>query len=140
MTLPEAIKMAQSWARTMSTDPEIDSIAGEAAWRALYTFDAKKNVTIKWWVIQLTKQAIIRYWRQIKRLREREKFMDELWWETQLQSSDTETPIANDDWQLLVESFILKHPIDVIARDHNLSLHEARTRRKAAISRLEAVS
>lgn len=138
-SVDNAVKYAQCIARKMSRDPEVDSLAGEAAWRALYTYDKSKNVKLSWWIAQLTKQAVIHYWRKIKRLREQEKFMDELWWEEQSRHEETETPVEASDWQLLVESFILQHPLDVIARDRGISLGEARKKRTAAISRLEAV-
>lgn len=140
-SIAHAVKYAQCIARKMSNDPEVDSIAGEAAWRALYSYDIKKNVKLSWWIAQLTKQAVIHYWRRLKKLREQEKLMDEIWWADQYRD-DTEIQtieIQTTDWQLLVESFILGHPLDVLARDRNISIDAVRRKRKAAISRLEAV-
>lgn len=137
-TVADAVKFAQFIARKMSRDPEVDSLAGEAAWRALYTFDKAKNVKLTWWIAQLTKQSVLAYWKRLKRLREQEKFMDELWWEEQAQQQEAESkPILQEDWELLVESFILKYPLDVIARERGLSITQATKLRKAAISRLE---
>lgn len=157
-SVAHAVKYAQKIARKMSRDPEVDSIAGEAAWKALYTYDASRNVKLSWWIAQLTKQVVIHYWRRMSKLREREKMMDELWWQEQSnigriaanathyeednksnrQTSDEEINISPDDWQLLVESFILRHPLDVIARDHGMSVGQVKKIRAAAISRLEA--
>lgn len=160
-SVAKAVQYAQKIARKMSKDPEVDSIAGEAAWRALYTYDIKRNVKLSWWVAQLTKQAVVQYWRRMSRLREHEKLMDELWWAEQtpvgrlpgkdlpVHSSDDnlrhrlsqdEEELATNpvDWQLLVEIFVLKWPLDVIARERSISLGEARRRKMAAIARLEA--
>lgn len=154
-----AVRFAQHIARKMSKDPEVDSIAGEAAWRALYTYKIERGVKLSWWIAQLTKQAVQYYWRRIAKLREREKFMDELWWAEQSEAgrvsdgtrypednqvlrnpdNDVEIEVNANDWQLLVESFILRWPIDVIARERGVSVGAIRKQRTAAISRLEAV-
>lgn len=159
-SVEHAVRYAQRIARKMSNDPEVDSLAGEAAWRALYTYNQERNVKLSWWIAQLTKQAVQYYWRRVAKLREREKLMDELWWQEQSQLGRVSTrksdiyeednrvlrhreweerdlEISRDDWQLLVESIILKHPLDIIARDRGISLHAARKLRKAALSRLE---
>jgi DNA-directed RNA polymerase specialized sigma subunit len=138
-TIADAVRFAQRIARKMSRDPEVDSIAGEAAWRALHSYDIKRNVKLSWWIAQLTKQGVIHYWRKLSKLREREKLKDEIWWAEQaLHPRDEESTIKQDDWQLLVESFVLKWPLDVIARERGLSIGEAKQMRAAAISRLEA--
>lgn len=154
----EAVSFAQKIARKMSQDPEVDSIAGEAAWRAMYTWDSKRGVKLSWWIAQLTKQSVICYWRRMARLRAKEKLRDEFWWRDQAKEgrftdsssrydddnrvyrrpTEAEVPVNADDWQLLVESFILKWPLDVIARERSVSLSRARAMRLAAISRLEA--
>lgn len=139
-TVEEAVKFAQRIAYKMCKDPDIDSIAGIAAWKALYSYDKSKNVKLSWWIAQLTKQAVIHFWRRQTKLREKEQLMEEAWWEkVQEMEEESENNIANEDWQLLVESFILKYPLDVIARDRGVSLSAATKMRKAAISRLEAV-
>ena len=165
-SVEHAVRFAQKIARKMSKDPEVDSLAGEAAWRALYTWDATKNVKLSWWIAQLTKQSVQYYWRRLKKLREREKLLDELWWQEQSEfgrvpesrgrkskhyeednlclqqhrTDDDELDLSRQDWQLLVESLILKHPLDVIARDRGISRSAAMQMRTAAISRLEAVA
>jgi len=160
LNIEDAVRFAQKIARKMSQDPEVDSIAGEAAWRAMCSWDQSKNVKLSWWIAQLTKQSVIHYWRKLARLRAKEKFRNELWWAEQtklgrvseqklrlsednliLRHPDTESEIELkfDDWQLLVESYILRWPLDVIARERSISLGEARRLRLAAISRLEAV-
>ena len=159
-SVDDAVHFAQCIARKMSRDPEIDSIAGEAAWRALYTYDKERGVKLSWWIVQLTKQSVVHYWRRMAKLRKREKFMDDLWWEEQsergrmsdrkLQKStnednlvlritkdESEIEISAADWQLLVESFLLEWPLDVIAREHGVSIGKARRMRRAAMSRLE---
>lgn len=159
-SVEKAVRFAQHIARKMSKDPEVDSVAGEAAWRALYLYDEKRGVKLSWWIAQLTKQAVVHYWRRMARLRKREKLMDELWWAEQtkhgrmtdsgvhyaednliLRTPEEEEALAVQaaDWQLLVESFILKWPLDVIARERGVSLGTARQMRLAAIARLEAV-
>lgn len=159
-TVEDAVKFAIRIARKMSNDPEVDSLAGEAAWRALYTYDERRGVKLSWWIAQLAKQSVQYYWRRIAKLREREKFMDELWWKEQSKlgrigsraehyeednkllrsanADEQELDISRDDWQLLVESLIQKWPLDVIARERGISLHQARKLRNAAIARLEA--
>lgn len=140
-SLEEAVRFAQRIARKMSKDPEVDSLAGEAAWRALYTYKLEKGVKLSWWIAQLTKQSVQYYWRRMAALREREKLMDELWWKEQTRRDEQlESDIPDTDWQLLVESFVLKWPIDVIARERGLSEGAVTKMRAAAVSRLEAAS
>jgi hypothetical protein len=164
-SVDHAVKYAQKIARKMSKDPEVDSVAGEAAWRALYTYDVKRNVKLSWWIAHLTKQGVQYYWRSLNKLREREKLLDELWWMEQsdlgrvprdrgrqqhhyeednlairLRKDDESLDVDKDTWQLLVESFILKWPLDVIARERGVSIHAARAMRTAAISRMEAAA
>lgn len=138
-TVEDAVKFAQRIARKMSKDPEVDSIAGEAAWKALYTYDIKKNVKLSWWIAQLTKQSVQYYWRQLATLRQRERLMDELWWHKQTKKeSNDDLSVPSADWQLLVESFVLRLPLDVLARQRGVSMTVISTMRQAAISRLEA--
>lgn len=164
-SVPHAVRYAQKIARKMSQDPEVDSLAGEAAWRALYTYDQSKNVKLSWWIAQLTKQSVQYYWRRMAKLREREKLMDELWWQEQsnigrvaetsgrkhayvdgdnltlrlvTDGEELQYDVKREDWQLLIESFIQRWPLDVIAREHGVTIGTARKMRAAAISRLEA--
>lgn len=162
-SVEHAVKYAQKIARKMSRDPEVDSLAGEAAWRALYTYDQKRNVKLSWWIAHLTKQAVQYYWRRIAVLREREKLMDDLWWQEQSQlgrvamraehvdygSDDNRTlrhreweereiEVDRTDWQLLVELYVLGYPLDVVARQRGMSVGQAKEARNAAVSRLEA--
>lgn len=160
-SVEHAVSFAQKIARRMSKDPEVDSVAGEAAWRALYTYDLARNVKLSWWIAHLTKQAVICYWRQLSALRKKERLYDQQFWEEQsdhgrfpttkmryaddnvanrIPREDADAPISQDDWQLLVESFILQHPLDVIARDRRISITQARAMRRAAIARLEAAT
>lgn len=139
-SVTHAVQYAQKIARKMSKDPEVDSLAGEAAWRALYTYDINRGVKLSWWIAQLTKQAVQYYWRRLAVLRKREKLMDELWWQEQSTCDNTETDIdiATTDWQLLIESFVLGWPLDVIARERGISIGMVKKLRNAAIARLEA--
>ena len=158
-SVDNAVLFAQRIARMMSKDPEVDSIAGEAAWRALYTYDKERGVKLSWWIAQLTKQSVVHYWRRMAKLRKHEKFMDDSWWAEQsergriseykrreaegdnlvlrITEDDTEIEINAADWQLLVESFLLEWPLDIIDREHGISLGKARRMRRAAMSRLE---
>lgn len=157
-SVEHAVKYAQKIAWKMSKDPEVDSVAGEAAWRALYTYRIERGVKLSWWIAHLTKQAVIHYWRRMSKLREREKLMDALWWQEQSNvgrvseknvryaednlvrrvSEEETVEVRRDDWQLLVESFVLGWPLDVIARERGVSKDTARRLRAAAVSRLEA--
>lgn len=141
-SVSHAVSYAQKIARKMSKDPEVDSVAGEAAWRALYTYNVSKNVKLSWWIAHLTKQAVQYYWRQLAAIREKEKFMDELWWQEQAASHppDSGLEISVTDWQLLIESFVMHIPLDVIARDRGITISAVKKIRAAAISRLEAAS
>ena len=155
-SVAHAVRYAQRIARKMSNDPEVDSLAGEAAWRALYTYDLQRGVKLSWWIAHLTKQAVQYYWRRLIKLRKHEKLMDALWWEEQSHrgrvsekkyegednlclrvTEDEDVDVTATDWQLLVESFVLKWPLDVIARERGISIGEAQRIRTAAISRLE---
>ena len=158
-SVEEAVRFAQRIARKMSADPEVDSVAGEAAWRAMCSWDSARNVKMSWWIAQLTKQAVIHYWRRLARLRAKEKLRDEIWWQDQamegridayqnrydddnllhrIPKEGTYNDIPAEDFQLLIESYVLRWPLDVIARERGVSLHRARALRNAALSRLEA--
>lgn len=139
-SVAHAVQYAQKIARKMSKDPEVDSVAGDAAWRALYTYRIEKGVKLSWWIAELTKQGVIHYWRQLQALRRKEQLHSEKWWAEQAlkQPADQELDVSKEDWQLLVESFVLEWPLDVIARERNIPIDEARAKRKAALSRLEA--
>lgn len=104
----------------MSKDPEVESIAGRAAWRAHRTYDPSRNVPWKRWVARITRMAVWYYWRERAKLREENP--TEMWWEEVYVAEPRETDIEldRDDFRMLCESFVEKWPADVIARRYNV--------------------
>lgn len=147
MLLSQMLEHAKRVTRRMSRDPEMESLAGLAAWHAFKTYDPEKS---HWrtWVGRLAKQEVIMYWRQLKQRREKQM--------SQLLSRTDETPffeatvvyndpdtdrhdlLANGDWQLLTEYYIENWPLDVVARRNNMTIGVARQTIAAAVARLQA--
>jgi DNA-directed RNA polymerase specialized sigma24 family protein len=145
MLLEQMLEHAKKVAFRMSRDPEVESLAGLAAWRAFQTYDATKS---HWttWTGRLVKQEVIMYWRHLKYRRETQ--MSQIKSPTEEYSSfdgcvmdpvieDSHEKLVDGDWQLLCEYYIDRYPLDVVARRNNMSLHTARKTIAAAVARLE---
>lgn len=135
--MEELVSFAMRVAWRMTKDPEGQSIANIAVFRAIQSYDATTGVPIRRWIAKKVKQGIWCHWRKI-RIR-REEFKAELWWDTNVSYSYTEENLGLDqsDWQVLCEHFIDSWPVDVVARRHGVSTHTMRKRLRAAVVRLQ---
>src|SRR4051812_4111950 len=117
MDLAEAIVYARKVAFRMSRDPEMESIAGRAAWRAVRTYNGKLRDP-KRWVARLVRQGVWNYWRYKARIREEQHDLAlEL---APAVERDTPLDIPQHDFQLLWERYVDKWPLDVIASRHGV--------------------
>ena len=147
MLLEKMLEHAKRVAFRMSRDPEVESLAGLAAWHAYQTYDEAKS-NWRTWTGRLVKQEVIMYWRELKRRRE--------WQMSQLHAniegdpvafeavvayadpdSDSHENLVDGDWQLLTEYYIEGWPLDVVARENNMSIYTARKTIAAAVARLQ---
>lgn len=148
MLLEQMLEHAKRIARRMSRDPEVESLAGLAAWHAYKTYDETKS---HWrtWTGRLVKQEVIMYWRELKRRRETQmsQLMNRQEFDGRptafeatvvyIDPGDTHEKLRDGDWQLLCEYYIDGWPLDVVARENNMSINTARQTIKAAIARLQ---
>lgn len=142
MELKEALELALRVSKHMTKDPEAESLAGLAAWKAHRTFDETKNVPWEAWVFLITKQHVISYWR--KKSRQEIAFSDldtETFFfsDTVSQTEDSEDlDIPHQDWRLLMESRVLLWPHPVLERRYKVSNRGLKKMLRAAEARLMA--
>lgn len=119
----------------MPRDPEWDSIAGRAVFRAMRSWGNYSNgCSYRTWVIKLTRQGIWNYWRLLAK---QEQFKSELWWERVYEMPyEVGDELAQPDLQLLHEHAIAKWPLDVIARRHGVTICRVKRMLNAAKARL----
>jgi len=101
----------------MSKDPEMESIANAAAFRAARTYDGIHP--LKHWVAVVTRRAVWHHWRKLRR--RHETLVPTEWLERTVVAPDpdlTELHVSVEDWQFLYDRFVLKWPLDVMARRH----------------------
>lgn len=131
--MTEALIYALRVAKALTRDPEGESLAGLAAWYAYRTFDPTKNVPWRRWVAICVKGHLRDYWKYKR---------TESWVETTTIAPMDSEPIdelLQTDWQLLVESFIDKWPMDVIARRRGITIYQVKYMIRAAVARLERI-
>lgn len=132
----ELLQTARKVAGKMSRDPEVLSIAGMALLKAIRTFEPARNVPIKLWVARCVRIDVWHYWRKVK-VRKVVELKDGDWWDRAV-AMPVELPdfeLDPADWRLLTEKHILKWPNDVIAREHDTTIHYVRKMLKAAEER-----
>lgn len=112
------------------------SIAGKALWWAIRTFDESKNVPLKRWIARCVKQGVWSYWRQIRVRPDRLATDTGLEDVPENREHPEDLPISREDFKLLIEYYVEKWPLDVVARRYGVGLHTARKMLKAAVSRL----
>lgn len=139
MTPKECLEYAIRVARMMGKgkDPELESLAGMCALRAIRSFDPKHNVPEKRWIARIVRVRIWDYWRKMAKLRE-ENF-SEVWWEKSVyifpeKLYDELGPV---DFKLLYEYYVEKWCLDVVARRADITEYEAKKRIRAAVARLK---
>lgn len=134
LTPEETLAYAKRVAWSMSKDPEVESIAGMGAFRALRTYNGR--IRFKRWVARCVKTSVWCYWR--KRANRHEELKDVAWccevYETPPVPCAEEC-VSTEDWQMLWEKHVEKWCIDVVARRHSMTIHECKKRLKAAESR-----
>jgi len=139
MTTAEAyLKYAKRVAFNMWKDPEAESIAGAAAWYAMRTYNPEYGVPTKRWVAKCVKRYIWDFWR--RRVKRREEFHTELWWEHVIERTTEQTEHLNPaDMKLLHEYYIEGWCLDVVARRYGITKYAAKQRINAAVARLQEV-
>jgi DNA-directed RNA polymerase specialized sigma24 family protein len=158
MELEQALKYAKRVAFRMSKDPEVESLAGVAAWRAVRTYNPLLNVPMERWVARCVKTEVWCYWRKLRCRPITLK--DDTWWESvhcvigaedappnprlgakRVKPEAEELPIPREDHQLLCEYYLDKWPLDVLARRHEVTIPRVKKLLRAAVARLkEAVN
>lgn len=129
------LKFASRIAFRMTPDPEAQSLAASACWRAVESYDETTGVPLRRYVAVCVKRAIWDRWRSEKKRREEQK--DEAWWSAvvELPPHSHDLVCAEADWQVLVDRFVRHVPLDVIGRRFGESRNAARRRVAAALSR-----
>lgn len=154
MDLTQAVDYATRVARNMTRDPEGDSLANLAAWRAMTSFKPEKKVPLKRWIAICVRTHIHYYWRSRARHPEQQfsQVSEEAWESMHIYTSTgsseleakltapeepEELPMTRYDWQLLYENFVDRIPLDSIAKKRGISLKAARALVQSAIELLE---
>lgn len=129
--LERAIKYARRIAYKMSKDPEMDSVAAVAAWKATTSYDGR--IPFEAWVATCTKRDVWYYWRKEARHK-----MDQLEYDVpSTHEEGEELDISREDWRLLVEYYVEKLPLDVLARKYSTSKLRVRRMIQGAVDRLK---
>jgi DNA-directed RNA polymerase specialized sigma24 family protein len=121
-------------ARRMSNDPEMESEANEAVFRAVRSYSPEYGMLPKAYVTMCVKRNVWDVWR--KRAKEKAKLKSSEWWlhvEAEV-LPDTELPIPQERWRMLVEHYIDKYTIGCMAHKRGISKSAMVKRIKAAVA------
>lgn len=136
----EAISLALAYAKrvafNMSGDPEMESIAGSAAWRAVRTYRVEKG-PLKRWIARCVKTQVWCYWRAMK-LRRTDQVEPEELEEAIAPAAEEPLGICYFDYKMLYEHYIDRLPLDVMARKYDTNKRGVRRMLDTAIERLVA--
>lgn len=155
------MELANQVARRMWNDPEGESVAGECLLNAIRSFDPGNGTPIQAYIMHCVKMGVLDA--QRRKSRRREVLKDSMYWEEVYdfggaaaapanaeRSSDVhrryctysesaELLVSQEDWTLLVERYIDKIPIDVIARRRNTTVYRARKLLHGAAARFKKI-
>jgi len=141
-TLEEYIAFASKVAKRLWDDPEAESIANEAAWRA---YSSYREPTLKWgnyteegWIAMHVTQGIQGEWRKLHCTKKRSNERTDGWWESVVCTYDPEPSdfeCSPADWQILCEKYIDGWAWDVVAKRYCITVAGAKRRVKEALSR-----
>lgn len=126
--VPELLKFATNVARRMWDDIEAESAAGNALNRALNTYDGRTS--IKGWVSYCVRVEVRDLWRRFhytsaKMTRTIQHKADVFWLRIGAPDNEEISEFQKQFpfyWTLLVERFIEKLPLDVLARDRSTTV------------------
>jgi hypothetical protein len=132
----KALNYAKRVAFRMSKDPEMGSIAGRCALKALKTFDGTRGVPMKRWIARIVRLTVHYHWRREARRREVQK--SELWWEAVYSVDDPfiERDVDAWTWTLLHRYHVEKWCLDAMARQYETSVSVVRRLIREAEGRL----
>lgn len=124
----ELLNFATNVAKGMWDDIEAESAAGIALHRALETYDGR--IKLKSWVAYCVRVAVRDWWRRFhytsaKMQRTVQHKADAFWF--RISAPEQEEVIEFQEqfpfyWKLLVERYIEKQPLDVLARDRSTTV------------------
>lgn len=137
MEVNEALEFAKRVALNIWQDPEAESVAGEALLNAMRTFDETKG-NYRQWIARHVKLGV---WDFMRRFQARHsETRAEGWWEylynDETDYTDIPLPIPRADWELLVEYYLEKVPLDVVAKVRDVSVYRVRKMMEAATEKL----
>lgn len=134
----EALDYAKRVAFKMSKDPEVESVANFATLSALRSFNEEKGLSLKQWIAVCVKRGVWELWRKESKHKQVQK--TEVWWERVVEVAPIESePCAPPvDWLYLVEYYIDKVPLDVMAKQHKTTVYQVRQILNSALQRLRA--
>lgn len=121
-------------ARVMSTDPDAESAAAVAAWKAHEAFDASRGVPLDNWVTICVRRAV---WASQKPGRHDATTKPPAWW---LAAPDLDADDGGEwspEWSLLVRHFVDKTPRIKLAEAMGTTVYDIDKRIAAAVSRLQ---
>ena len=123
MELKECLKYALRVAYKMSGDPEMGSIAGEAAWIAWSFYDPTKGVPEERWIARTVRLAVWDYWRRKAKRKEEQA---ELWLQMNASTNDEpeSDPLPITDWErlLLWERYVDGLSFAIIAKRRGINV------------------
>lgn len=138
LVVADALAYAQRVVRAMSRNPDAEECVGEVTWAALRSYDAERGLTLKQWVCCCIKRAVWDYWR--KEARRKLHFASncsDVWWERAVKHEVHSEEIAPPlDWMYLVEHYIDRVPLDVMAKTRNTTVYQVRLVLERALERL----
>ena len=122
------LKFATRVARKVWDDIEAESAAGNALFRALRTYDGR--VSIRGWIAYCVRVEVKDWWRRFhytsaKMTRTVQHQTDAFWLRVDAPEQEEVSAFQEDFpfyWTLLVERFLEKVPLDVLARQRNTTV------------------
>lgn len=124
MSAEEALRYAKRVALNMCRDPEMESIAGSSAWRAILAFDGSRP--FKSFLRVVVRKDVWCYWR--REAKRREELKSAVWWENEGPAvyQQTTLDISDPAWRLLVCYYMERWPLDVVAKRMSCTKKEAK--------------
>lgn len=142
----ELLDFAIQVARNLWDDPEAESAAGSALLRAVRTYNG--TTSLKGWVSYCVKMSVRDWWRRFHytsgRMQKTVQHKADVFWLKIKAPKGDEVEEFQEKypfyWTLLVERFLEKLPVDVIARQRNTTMTAVRSNIEKGIELLREYS